>query len=287
MKKPLTRLFAFLFAAAALTGFAACGKEAAEPPTTAAPETATAAEPAAAGAADETDATEADATTAAQAGTAAPEGLPDPVGMSKAELAAWYNDRVNYMRGKKPAFTRVETLRIERIDTSMGRLADGIINPIMRTFMPGDPVTDHYPKGTGSAGVSFSKFEKSVVRASDPASISAKKEGNNYVLTLTLGRETNPAPDGSSVYSRLFTVITRQELLASLEGVLEADPDKATMVYHSGRVELTVNQKGEIIAASASCQIDVEARDVKAGPIKVDTLSVKQSCAHVYSDFTY
>ena len=47
------------------------------------------------------------------------------------------------------------------------------------------------------------------------------------------------------------------------------------------------NQKGEIIGTSMGCKINVEDREVKAGPIKADTLSVKQSCAHVYSDFTY
>jgi len=300
MKKALISILALLLTAAMLTGFAACGKKAAETPTTATAETKTAAESVAGEAgheptteeattyAGETGTADADATTDAQAANAVPEeGVLNPVGMAKAELVEWYNDRINYMREKKPAFTRVETLKIERIDTSMGRLADGIINPIMNMFMPGDPTTDHCPKGTGNAGIAFSKYDKSVVRASDPASVSAKKEGGNYVITLTLGSETNPAPDGSSIYSRFFTVMTRQDLLHELEGFLEADPNKATMVYHSGKVVLTVNQKGEIIGTSMGCKIDVEAREVKAGPIKADTLSVKQSCAHEYSNFTY
>jgi len=219
------------------------------------------------------------------------KNLEDPTQLSKAELVRWYNERVNDARSRKPEIAVVETRTLDSFSTSLGAALDSVISPIAKQMMPGDPAGRTIGKGSGDISAFLFTGGKSAVKADDLNAATAAKAGGNYVVTLSLGSETNPNPDGSSKYSRVMSIASREDVLAELAGASDikivADPNNATMVYENGRAAITVNQKGEIVAAETSFHVTVNAR--------VDTLflfadfdaAIDQTTTVRYFDFVY
>jgi len=305
MKKRISIVLAVLLSIGLLFGLAACGSNGGAPePTSAAYEAN--GETAPAGNEVETTMEDGQSTTqAAEEGetaqdetTAAPdestteaataaEGAKSPAEMNRAELVAYYNDAINLVRTQRPGFTRVETLRIDSVETSLGSVANWIIDRGKDLFMPGNPETVVYPKGADNLEHFANWHQVSQLQPSDVASASARRSGENYVITITLGRETNPTANGSNGYSRMFSIITREDILRELDGFATADPNRATMVYHGGRVEYTINPQGQIIAGSIRFQVEMEAVDVRAFFLTAETLTAKQTSSHAYSNFIW
>jgi len=296
MKKAQASILAFLLAAAMLAGFAACGKEAAEPAvlitteaaiteqtrmeqTTGQTTTEHMTEP-------ETAATEENTST--EPAAAVPEGVPNPVGLSKADLVGWYNERINYVRAQRPRMTRTETMKILAIETTLlGGVIDGIVNAAVKRFMPGDPVVETIQKGTDNRDFFMGSMPGPVIRLADAQSITAKQEGGNYVVTLLLGSEANPKNDGVSKYSRIGSPATAQDILDTVSEMgITGDINKTALLYHDGKVVVTVNPKGEIIHLSGEFYVDAQAREVRASILKTD-LTAKQYAQHVFSGFVY
>jgi len=253
--------------------------------------------------------------------TEAPEeGLADPTKLAKAELVEWYNDRVNYVREAKPGISLKQTQKMDEVKTSiLGGIADPIINPIIKSLMPGDPEYKTIKKGqvnhkwftdaenkaakdkagydnlSAAAKIEFDNpytyfmapTKTSAVKLSDLTDIKAVKSGVNYVVTLTLGSETNPSNDGNSKYSRVMSVASRQEVLDELEPFgVKADINKAKLNYYGGKAEITVNPAGEIIKAAFEFRVDADAKEVKASILTADIVG-KQSSSNIYTDFKY
>ena len=211
----------------------------------------------------------------------------DPTKMNKDELIKYYNERMNYVRDKKPAFTRVTVQKIDKIKTSLlGGIADGIVNSIVKSYMPGDPETVNVKKGQNNVDDFFVIQKTFNVKPGDVTSATAAKSGNNYVITLKLGNEVNPAKDGTSKYSRVFAIATRQDILDELKGTVEGDVNKTTLTYHGGFAEITVNPKGEIIGAKGNFFVDADAKDAKAKGLKLD-LVANQSTTNTYTNFSW
>jgi predicted small lipoprotein YifL len=212
----------------------------------------------------------------------------DPTAMNKEQLVKYYNDAVNAVRAAKPAYTRTEVLKINSLKTSLvGGLLDGLLNSVVKNQMPGDPKTTSRKKGEGNADHFFIEQQVSSVKNGDVASISAKKEGANYVVTLTVGSEVNPKKAGASKYSRLFQMQTRQELLDSLASDgLTAAVDNTTLTYHDGSVRITVNDKGQIVKASAGFFVDASAKQAKLSIFTFDLTAYQQSTWE-YTGFAY
>ena len=214
--------------------------------------------------------------------------LADPTTLSKTELVEWYNERINYVRTQRPKFSREGIHKIDKFETSLlGGAADGLINNIAAKSMPGTPELTVFPKGTANSGEFLADTASSAVRASDVISATARREGGNYTVVLTLGQETNPAKKGASKYSRVFNIASAKEIM---DGVAEAgitgDPNNATLVYSNGKVTITVNPQGEIIKAVSYTDLAVSAKDVKVSVFKLD-LTVYEISSNTYSGFVY
>ena len=188
----------------------------------------------------------------------------DPTKMSPEQLIQYYNDAVNLVRTGKPGYTKVEVLKVNDFKTSiLGGLADGAISGVVKSAMPGNPESSYRKKGESNVDHFMMDQQTSAVRAGDVTSITAKKVGANYVVTLAMGSEVNPAKDGASKYSRVMFIQTRQEVLDNLAGNgLTGTVDNCTLNYHSGKSEITVNDKGQIIKASCGFFVDVSGKDM-------------------------
>jgi len=219
------------------------------------------------------------------------KNLEDPTQLSKAELVSWYNERVNAVRKQNPQIAAEETRTLDSFSTSLGSAVDSLISSVAQQLMPGDPVGRTVGKGGEDIANFLFTGGKSAVQAEDLSAAVAVKTGDNYVVTLTLGSETNPNPNGSSRYSRVMSIASREDVLAELAGQggisIVADPNNATMVYESGRAVITVNQKGEIIAAETYFHVTVDARVDKLTFFSNFDATINQSTTVQYFDFVY
>ena len=296
MKRILVLLLAL---ALAVTAFAACNKtpdadptepvDASEFSTTEPGETDL---PEETSAPDETsliDATSVDETTAeADPSETTTAAASDPTAMNKTQLIQYYNDAINLVRSAKPGYTRNEVLKINNFKTSLlGGAIDGLINGVVKNVMPGDPEVESKSKGASNVDHFYHPHQTSAVRESDVSSITAKKEGANYVITLKLGSETNPAQGGASKYSRAMFIQTRQEVLDSLSNSgLTGDVNNVTLTYHDGQSTITVNDKGQIIKASCGFFVDVDGKDMHIAVFNPDIVAYQQS-DWTYSGFSW
>jgi len=212
----------------------------------------------------------------------------DPTAMNKEELVAYYNDVVNAARDAKPAYKRVEVLKINSVKTSLaGGILDGLLNPIVKNLMPGDPKDTAKKKGESNVDHLFLEQATSAVKASDLSSITAKKSGNNYIITLTLGNEVNPARMGASKYSRVFQIQTREDVLKDLaENGLNAQPNNSKLTYNKGKAVVTINEKGQIVEAHTEFYVDAEAKQAKLSMFTFDLTAYQQSNWD-YTNFVY
>ena len=280
----MKKFLALLLTAMMVTGFAACNS--AEPTKGDATDPATTEITTAAEITSEQPTTE--PTTSEEETTAAEEGLADPTGLSKAELVEWYNERLNHVRSAKPKISREAVHRIDKFETTLlGGVADGIINNLVEKNMPGDPEFTVTPKGKANNGEFLSTTATSNVRASDVTSITAHKEGDNYLIAFSLGEETNSAKDGASKYSRVFNIVSAKEVMDGVAPVgIVGDPSNATLVYSNGKVTVTVNPQGEIIKATTYSDLVIYAKQVKVSAFKFD-LTVYEQSYSTYSGFVY
>ena len=214
-------------------------------------------------------------------------GVADPTGLDKTALVAWYNDRINEVRTKKPKIDREKIEKIDNFETSLlGGIADGAINGLVASGMPGNPEPSVIQKGADNAVKFFSDTASSAVQAGDVTLATVRKEGNNYVVTLLLEEETNPAKTGSK-YARVFGVATAPEILDGVKDLgITGDPNNVTVVYSGGKASITVNPQGQIIKAESFCKTTVIAKKVKLAVFNLD-LTVYQSSANAYSGFVY
>ncbi len=213
------------------------------------------------------------------------EKTPDK--MSKDELIKYYNDAINNVRSKKPKISRTEVLKIKSVKLSLGGgIADGIASRLVNDKMPGTPKKTTITKGKANAGDFMTEMAKSAVKPGDVISAAATKSGANYVITLKLGKEVNPATNGSSKYSRFFSIASRQDVLDDIKDVVTADVNKCTLTYHDGKAVITVNPQGQIIKAHGEFYVDAVAKQVKVSALKTD-LTAYQVSTNDYTNFVY
>ena len=203
----------------------------------------------------------------------------DPTKMNKAQLIQYYNDAVNLVRTGKPGYTKVEVLKVNDFKTSiLGGAVDGLISGVVKNAMPGNPESSSRKKGESNVDHFMMDQQASAVKASDVDLIVAKKEGANYVISLSVGREVNPAKNGASKFSRVFQIQTRQEVLDDLAGNgLTGEVNNCTLTYRDGSSVITVNPQGQIIEAHTGFFVDVVGKNMHIAIFNPDIDAFQQS----------
>jgi hypothetical protein len=101
--------------------------------------------------------------------------------------------------------------------------------------------------------------------------------------------EVNPEKDGASLYSRLFSVKTPEEVRDEFKGVIGIDASKTTVTCHGGEIVIVVNEQDKIVEAYDQSQVDVEINDavLLEANLRVDSITLEQQIRHTFSDFVY
>jgi hypothetical protein len=211
--------------------------------------------------------------------------------MSKSQLVTYFNNAMNKVRTDKPGYTVVQTDIITNPSVKGGLVS--VLNPLIpgliKQFMPGDPETSTVAKGT-QANDKFGANESayaSKLRDSDVTSISAKKSGANYVVTVNVKDALNPTKGDTSSYGRVFDFKTPQQLMDDLAGTVEADTKNVKLGYHSGRVILTVNAAGQVTAYDSLFKVDASVASPKIKGFSADTFTADQQSTVVATQFVW
>lgn len=210
--------------------------------------------------------------------------------LSKAEQLAYFNKAVNKVRTGKPGYKKDYSQIISNLTfTGVVKAAQGIIDDVVSDLTGADP-TKTQKKGDDNRGDFLSEITPYELRNSDVASISSKKSGNNWVITVKIIEETNPAKPTGSANARAYPIASRQEVLDSITGVssaISADANKATLKYNSGNISLTVNDKGQVIACNFGFKVNAVANDVKIISIISTDVTALMTVTCKYYDFVW
>jgi serine/threonine protein kinase len=226
-------------------------------------------------------------TTQAMTTTSQPPVLIDPFAppenlsqLSKAEQLAYFNKAANRVRAERPDFNYERLRNLGEVQfTGVVNAAAGIIDAAKTELMPGDWEYDTIYKGQSN----ISKFlsdnaNASDLKAGDITSISSKKSGENWVITVRTIQEINPRRGIESANSRINRIATRQDISDSIMGVssaINADVNNMTLTYHSGYATITVNPKGQVIASESGFQVKAQANEVKISIIKTNVTALQ------------
>jgi len=276
MKKAL----AILLALSVLCAFAACGGN--NPPDPDEPTSEiTEIEPGTTAAVINTSETEPDSetetTTEQDAVTTTEAGPVDPTALDKAALVSYFNEAANRVRTEKPAFTYEVTNTIVNPQTQGGiaGLFSGIISNLIEKMMPGTTSIYKLKKGESNDEhfLSLLKATASSLKTGDVSSIKAEKSGDDYVITVRLGKATNPADGGASAYSRLFEIKTPQQTLDNIakeNSLVSGDAKNVTLEYHSGNAVMTVDAQGRVQSLRGGYDVNASAKEVKMAGSKTN-----------------
>jgi len=241
-----------------------------------------------------TEATTAEPTTA-EVTTAAEEAdpyiAPANLGsLSKAEQLEYFNAVANRVREEKPGFKKDTLLKIDKISLSgAAGVANGIIEMVKNKLMPGEWTYDTVSKGQSNTWFFSENANASDLRESDVTSITSTKSGDGWTIKVNIKKETNPGKGTGSAHARIAGIQTRQEVLSAITDIsdaISADPNNATLNYHSGYATVTVNAKGQVTSAENGFQVSAIANDVKISIIKTD-VTAPQSSQWKYHDFVW
>jgi len=211
--------------------------------------------------------------------------------LSNAEQLEYFNAVVNNVRTEKPGFKKDSLLKIDKISLSgAAGVANGIIEMVKNKLMPGEWTYETKTKGSGNVGTFLSEnANASDLRASDVASITSTKSGDGWTIKVNIIKETNPGKGTSSAHSRLMGILTRKEVLDEITNIsdaISADPNNATLNYHSGYATVTVNAKGQVTSGGHGFQVAAIANDVKISIIKTN-VTAPQSTEIKYHSFVW
>lgn len=128
---------------------------------------------------------------------------------------------------------------------------------VMKTLL--SPVLPNPEEATALTGV-----PNSTMNASDFSSVTAKKSGNNWVLTMNVKNETAP---NHSANTRAFAELPQSEIDKAL-GQIKIEPaDGVKFIYNGGKIEATVTADGKLVSATYTMKVQVTVSNVKVGGI--------------------
>ena len=180
------------------------------------------------------------------ASTAAAAKTPDQ--MTSSELLAYFNETLNKVKTDKVGFKKSKLTSI--LDLQLSNSAANTLVGFVKGALLSD-TADETTVNKGEDGTNvFSPSGKpyvSTLTDADITSITCTKSANNYVITVAVKSETNPAANGSAM-SRGFDFMTVDDVVniyAPKVGATVAEKD-IEVVFSDCTATLTVSPDGKI-----------------------------------------
>ena len=188
----------------------------------------------------------ASAATSADAGTTAAVKTPDQ--MNASELLSYFNETLNRVKTDKVGFKKSKLTSI--LDLQLSNAAANTLVGFVKGALLSD-TADETMVNRGEDGTNvFSPTGKpyvSTLTDADVTSVTCAKSANNYIITVAVKSETNPAANGSAM-SRGFDFMTVDDVVniyAPKVGATVARQD-IQVVFSDCTATLTVGEDGKI-----------------------------------------
>lgn len=112
----------------------------------------------------------------------------------------------------------------------------------------------------------------STMQAGDFTSVTAKKSGNNWVLTMNVKSETAP---NNAANARAFAELPQKDIDNALGGLKVSPADSVKFIYSGGSITATVTADGKLVNATYTMKVEVSVKNAKAlGVVKIDEAKV-------------
>lgn len=110
------------------------------------------------------------------------------------------------------------------------------------------------------------------MQASDFSSVTAKKSGNNWVLTMNVKTETAP---NNAANARAFEELPQSEIDSWLDKFSVKPTSGTKFVYSGGTISATVTADGKLVSATYTMKVTLDVSDVTAmGLFKISSANI-------------
>lgn len=110
------------------------------------------------------------------------------------------------------------------------------------------------------------------MQASDFSSVTAKKSGNNWVLTMNVKTETAP---NNAANARAFEELPQSEIDSWLDKFSVKPTSGMKFVYSGGTISATVTADGKLVSATYTMKVTLDVSDVTAmGLFKISSANI-------------
>ncbi len=186
------------------------------------------------------------APTSADAGTTAAAKTPDQ--MNTSELLSYFNDTLNKVKTDKVGFKKSKLTSILdlQLSNSAANTLVGFVKGALLSDTADETIVNRGEDGTNVFSPTGKNYVSTLTDA-DVTSITCAKSANNYIITVAVKSETNPAANGSAM-SRGFDFMTVDDVVniyAPKVGATVARQD-IQVVFSDCTATLTVGEDGRI-----------------------------------------
>ena len=173
--------------------------------------------------------------------------------LSKDEAVALFNKATasaKSMKGNR--YTAVNIVKVPGGDFLKNAISVMLPDPNKATALTGVPNT--------------------TMQAGDFSSVTAKKSGNNWVLTMNVKAETAP---NNAANARAFAELPQKDIDNALGGLKVSPADSVQFIYSGGSITATVTADGKLVSATYTMKVEVSVKNAKAlGVVKIDEAKV-------------
>ena len=207
--------------------------------------------------------------------------------LSEAEQLAYFNLVVNRVRAERPAFEQSQRLQLESFVLSLSGL-QSLLDQILADLMPGVWEQCTVAGGQSNRGLFLSNNENaSDLRLQDIASIRSEKQGANWVISLQIPEEINPALGINSANGRIARISSREQILGEFYDLFTVDPADMTLRYYDGFAEVTVNSQGQVIVAENGVRLHAQVSNARVAIFFSTDIELERNAQWKYINFDW
>ena len=221
--------------------------------------------------------------------------LPDtavrPDKMSKQELLAFFNKSLNRIKTDKVGFQKTGQTSYDDLQFSEPKAGDIVKTKWKAVYSFDKPRVTAVKKGISSDN-KFSPAGKpyvSQLQLEDLKYLNCDRSGNDYVITLAVKEETNPAAT-DSIMSRCFDFLTVDEVIDIYAPKVKAEVkrENVRISYSNCTAKLIVTADGQVTAyeTAVNCVLKITDAEIGSHNLRTD-MTVTLTDTAAYSDFDY
>lgn len=215
----------------------------------------------------------------------------DPVNMTKNELLEYFNGNLNAIKSDFPGFKRAKQTKVSDIVLS-NSLANTVVGFVKSALLSEDVEEKTAEKGQSNMELMSPDGERYVsqLNSSDIQDISVKKQGENYLVTLTLPDAVNPDKE-SGAYAKIFNFVTVDDVVNTYAPKVGATVERKNIkVSYSGcYAKALFAPDGKVISYETyvTCVMSLIDASIKKG-ITINTdVDITLASTTNFTDFSY